>query len=728
MAFIAAMVCFGCKTDDASAPAVVGIDLEPSEVTLTQYDTFQLTATVYPPGAAAVSWSSSIPNTVSVNGGLITALRAGSSTITASAGGFSARCSVVVNPFVEIDTVSIAGATTSVLVNGTLPLTAVITPAEATNKNVQWSSSDTAIATVDADGVVTGVSNGTATITVTSVRGNKTADYQVTVTSTAVAVTGVTLDENDLELTKAETVQLTATIAPSNATTPGLTWTIAGDPPIVTLTGTGNVVTVTPVAFGNTTITVKTTDGDFTDSCTIKIEPARDSVEVEGETLVHYLPYLTASTGAWGTEQGTENDDGSYTYVGTGNTYTGGGCNYHFPSPGPGATWKLSDYYVVELDFTVDGTVSAVQKLYNNGDEPARYPGTVRTINPFITGKYTFAIPETKTTGGLGFQRNTSTGATVTLNKATFSKGTVHTITFTGGDYAAMPEIAPVKILTGRTVGFDGAYLMPANPTRPGFDFDGWFNATDNVNFNASAAISKDLTLSAKWAAIAARTITFNTDGGVPATIAALSVANEGTMGASYPVPTKEGFVFDGWWTDGYKQYLANTPVLSNLTLKARWVTPYATGTNYQVPLSGLLTRNTIPISVKYGGYAIPFNFPAGFNIANYASITITAKVYNSSGELATPGWGWAWAGYTTADVSGWTDTQTGTINNGTYATVYDFLMRSNGTFTLKDAPGSAGAGAAIGSQTPTALLLIADNPANAPYIAVESITFTWGP
>lgn len=75
--------------------------------------------------------------------------------------------------------------TATVEVGKTTTLTATVAPADATNKTVTYVSSDDAIAKVDAGGVVTGVTAGTADITVTTADGGKTAKSTVTVTAAA---------------------------------------------------------------------------------------------------------------------------------------------------------------------------------------------------------------------------------------------------------------------------------------------------------------------------------------------------------------------------------------------------------------------------------------------------------------------------------------------------------------------------------------------------------------
>jgi len=79
--------------------------------------------------------------------------------------------------------VSLTPAAASVKVGSTTALTATVSPADATDKSVSYASSNTAVATVSSAGVLTGVSAGSATITVTTHDGSKTASTAVTVTA-----------------------------------------------------------------------------------------------------------------------------------------------------------------------------------------------------------------------------------------------------------------------------------------------------------------------------------------------------------------------------------------------------------------------------------------------------------------------------------------------------------------------------------------------------------------
>ena len=140
---------------------------------------------------------------------------------------------------------------------------------------ITYSSSNPAVATVDQDGKVTGVSKGEAIITVhmdetkESWYAAKTLSYSVVVRA-AVAVTGITLDKPTMEVGVGDTGQLTATLAPDDATDKTVTWS-SDKPAIASVDATGKV---TAVAVGTATITAKA--GDKTATCTVTVKKFTD--------------------------------------------------------------------------------------------------------------------------------------------------------------------------------------------------------------------------------------------------------------------------------------------------------------------------------------------------------------------------------------------------------------------------------------------------------------------
>jgi hypothetical protein len=148
-------------------------------------------------------------------------------------------------------------------------LFATVSPQAATNKNVTWSTSADGVATVSADGIVTPVGVGSATIMVTTVDGNKTATCDVAVSEICVAVTGVSLDPKTATVSVGGSKQLYATIVPQGATNQNVTWTSNNDS-VATVSEHSGLVT--GVSAGNATITVATAQGSFSDTCVVTVK------------------------------------------------------------------------------------------------------------------------------------------------------------------------------------------------------------------------------------------------------------------------------------------------------------------------------------------------------------------------------------------------------------------------------------------------------------------------
>lgn len=145
-------------------------------------------------------------------------------------------------------------------------LTATVIPENATNKNVEWSSSDGSVVTVR-EGVVGAVSEGSATITVTTEDGGKTARCSVTVLPRHYDVTGVSLDRSELAMDVEEQVYLTATVSPGNATVKDVSWSSSDESVATVEDGV-----VTAVGEGSATITVMTEEGGFSATCSVSVK------------------------------------------------------------------------------------------------------------------------------------------------------------------------------------------------------------------------------------------------------------------------------------------------------------------------------------------------------------------------------------------------------------------------------------------------------------------------
>ena len=179
---------FTLTIEAAANVPVDRVALSPSTLNLKEDETGTLTATVEPSNATNknVTWESSNTSVATVDAtGKVTAVSAGTANITVTAQGDStksASCTVTVTAAtVPVTGVSLNKDSLALGVGDSETLTATVKPEDATNQAVTWTSSNSTVATVDQNGVVTAVAPGTATITVTTADGGFTATCAVTV-------------------------------------------------------------------------------------------------------------------------------------------------------------------------------------------------------------------------------------------------------------------------------------------------------------------------------------------------------------------------------------------------------------------------------------------------------------------------------------------------------------------------------------------------------------------
>ena len=273
-AVIFAIFIAGC-TEKETQVEVSSVSLNTATIEMVEGETFSLVATVLPKDAEydGVTWASSNASVASVNSGTVTAIKEGTATITASAGGKSATCTVKVSTkVVAVTSITLDKISLSMKVGETETITATVNPANATDKSVTWGSSDVSVATVS-DGKVTAKKSGTATITAKA--GSCIAECTVSV---SVDVESVTLDKTSLELVVGETAQLTATVKPDDATDKNVSWSSSDES--VAKVDNGRV---TAVKAGKATITAKC--GGKTAECTVTVTVPTGSVTLDKTTL-----------------------------------------------------------------------------------------------------------------------------------------------------------------------------------------------------------------------------------------------------------------------------------------------------------------------------------------------------------------------------------------------------------------------------------------------------------
>ena len=161
---------------------------------------------------------------------------------------------------IEVTSITLSQTSVTLSSGESVSLTATITPENATNKTITWSSSNTSVATVS-NGKVTAIAVGKATIKAEI--GNVQAECSVTVNP--IEVTSITLNKTSITMTSGESVSLTATIAPENATNKTITWSSSN-----TSVATVSNGIVTAVSVGKATITAKASNG-LSSTCNIEV-------------------------------------------------------------------------------------------------------------------------------------------------------------------------------------------------------------------------------------------------------------------------------------------------------------------------------------------------------------------------------------------------------------------------------------------------------------------------
>ena len=244
------------------------IRLDITNKTAEYYDEFQLTATIAPQNFTdAVTWTSSNEDVATVSDtGYVEVCGVGTAVITVTAGNVKAACTVTVPQL--IDWIEFDEDEIELKSGETYQLRPDISPSNATNKKLKYTSSDTKVAEVSASGLVTAKSEGEARIRAAATDGSdEYAVCYVTVTGKA-KVTGITLNQTSATLGRGKKLALKAAISPSYASNKKVVWKSANTK-VATVDGSGNVTAKAP---GRTKITVTSAENSsYQASCTVTV-------------------------------------------------------------------------------------------------------------------------------------------------------------------------------------------------------------------------------------------------------------------------------------------------------------------------------------------------------------------------------------------------------------------------------------------------------------------------
>ena len=213
----------------------------------------------------SVRYESSDPKVATVNEkGVLTGIKGGKVTVTVTSQEKTAQPKTAkINVSVDqaVSGIRLSALTVDVGKGKSVNLTATVSPAGATNKQVTWTSADPKIASVSASGAVRGVAAGTTTVTCTAKDGSGTsASVKVNVLQ---QVTGIRASNNSLKagVREGDTTRVNVTVTPADATNKDLEWT-SSDTSIATISSSrAGSVTIQGVRAGTAKVTGRATDG-----------------------------------------------------------------------------------------------------------------------------------------------------------------------------------------------------------------------------------------------------------------------------------------------------------------------------------------------------------------------------------------------------------------------------------------------------------------------------------
>ncbi|MGL1885146.1 MAG: Ig-like domain-containing protein [Reichenbachiella sp.] len=280
---------------------------------------------------------------------------------------------------IDVDGVSLDSSVLNLEPEDTQSLIATISPLNATNQNVTWSSDNEDVATV-VNGMVTAIADGSANITVTTVDGDFTSTAAVTVSTDDIEVTDIIMDDSEVSLTEGSTLLLTATIEPANATDQSVTWS-SSDESIVSVSNG----TISAIAVGSATVTVTSNDGGYTSIASITVLEIVDGLIVQAEDF-------TATGGAY---------DGFQTYG------VNGVSAINYNQQGDWADYDVnieeSGNYQIDIfagtpnddagiTVSVDGAVKITDDITNNGDWDVFASNVLEGTLALTAGSHTIRI------------------------------------------------------------------------------------------------------------------------------------------------------------------------------------------------------------------------------------------------------------------------------------------------------------------------------------------------
>src|SRR6218665_2548209 len=481
---IALLFISSCKKDPVEQK-VTSITLAPPSPRVVVGGKQQLEITVLPADAAnkEVTWSSNDENKATVDEtGLVTGAGEGTAIITAAAkdgSNVKGTVTITITP-IKVTSIVITPSSPRVAVGDKRQLKADILPADATNKELTWSSSDESKATVDAAGSVTGAGEGTAIITAAAKDGSNVKETVTITIAAAAKATSIVVTPSSPNVAVGLTQRLTATVSPADASKE-VTWSSSNESK-ATVDAAG---LVTGIDMGTAVITAAAKDGsDVKGTVTVNITvratsvaimPADPSVGIRGNLTLTaaVLPAEAAQAVRW-----TSSDPGKATIDAVSGVATGIalGTTVITATAADGSgiagtvTLTVSDVTIALGDERFNVALPAAGGTVALANAPRSIASDIRAVKVYITAAANAAIKMGSADFTQGQQVDFTNPATFTI---TAQDGTAKSYTISIPSYNATGNpygIYTVKHLVDVANGLTASYLLKNNIDLPNKD------------------------------------------------------------------------------------------------------------------------------------------------------------------------------------------------------------------------------------------------------------------
>lgn len=581
---------------DAPVP-VTGLSLNKLATVIETGSSERLYALITPFNATTsnVIWSSSNTDIAKVNSlGTVTGASDGTARITATSidnGSCVSYCDcTIVSGIVAVSKIALNKTSTMILADYSEQLEETITPSNATNQNIIWSSSNNSVASVDSSGKVTAISNGSAVITVTSVDGNKTASCTCIVSDTDISVESVSLNKESTTIEIKKSEQLYASVSPVLAKNKAVTWT-SSDTSIAVVDNNG---TITGKKAGTSVISVISDDGKKTDSCICTI--SEGTVPIEAVAIPAALtikkgsqqPLTLTFTPSGATNRNViwTSSDESIATVDDSGIVTGiskGSAEIEVIS----ADGKKSDTCLITVQVAVESIVLTPDPFTittKNGTSSITVTYTPSDANTGLVTSWKSLNPEIATVNAAGTTIGVSFGSAQIV--ATYGNGTKTAecvlsvagfrLKYNGnGGVGDLPASSMIQNGTIVTVPGQG------NLVKAGSSFLGWCESSDGTGTTYTQGQSftmgnSNKNLYAKWA-LATCKITFYPNGGDSGSTPVQNIPSGTGANLTANGFSKAGYTFAGWskTINGSVEYTDGTYYtigITDISLYAKWI------------------------------------------------------------------------------------------------------------------------------------------------------------